>query len=219
MHRNASWGSRRERAPPHNKCGHACIGHCGGIHRSKKLQMPLGEDPWTSQVWREKQDDWPRVKEHLERLSYINDLRHLYTVLLLTQDAHALLWVCYLCPPFEFDKLFPVCAPIPCAVPLIINRVLVITVFASLKHSCFQRAARARATLLLASSPCWSRTLGFHPGYIPGQGTKISIQGCSLFSLQDQHYFPNHKHWPTTLKAPSPEISWSLRVPLQTLCY
>ena len=63
-----------------------------------------------------------------------------------------------------------------------------------MKHSCFQTGTRARATLLLASSPCdpvaW--TLGFHPGYqglISRQGTKISLQDCSVLSLWD------HSHW------------------------
>ena len=111
----------------------------------------------------------------------------------------------YLCHALSWINCF--LFPIACAVPLIINRVPIFTVFASLKHSCFQRVARARATLLLACSPWWFRTLGFHPGYIPGQGTKISLQDCSLLSLQDQHYFPNHKRWPNTLIAPSPEIS------------
>ena len=190
----------------------------GGIHCSKKLQMHLGEDPWNSQVWRKQHDDWPRVNKQLEGLSYINDSHHLWTELPLTQDAHTLISGCVSLPRSELDNLFPVCAPIACAVPLI-NRVPIFTVFASLKHSCFQRVARARATLLLACSPWWFRTLGFHPGYIPGQGTKISLQDCSLLSLQDQHYFPNHKRWPNTLIAPSPEISWPLRVPFQTLCY
>ena len=34
------------------------------------------------------------------------------------------------------------------------------------------------------------KILGFHPGYpglIPEQGTEMSLQGCSLLSLQD-HY-------------------------------
>ena len=60
-----------------------------------------------------------------------------------------------------------------------------LTVFASLKHSCFQTGAKARAALLLASSPYdpVARTLGFHPGYqglISRQGTKISLQDCPL---------------------------------------
>ena len=64
------------------------------------------------------------------------------------------------------------------------------TAFASLKHSCFQTWARARATLLLASGPWWSdrRTAGFHPGcpgLVPGQGAKMCLQDGSLLSLGD----------------------------------
>ena len=56
---------------------------------------------------------------------------------------------------------------------LIINFVPVITVFLSLKHSCFQIGARARATMLLSLAPggLVARTLDFHPGY-PGLITR-----------------------------------------------
>ena len=57
---------------------------------------------------------------------------------------------------------------------------------------------RARPTLLLASNPWWfvARIPGFHPGYpgsVPGQGTKISFQDCSLKSLQDHEYVAHSK--------------------------
>ena len=139
MHRKASWGSKREAAPPQNKCGHACIGHCGGIHRSKKLQMHLGEDPWTSQVWRKKHDDWPKVNEHLEGLSYINDLRHL------CNTSNNKLCACYS--------------------------------FCLLETFLLSKSRKGQGHFAFkVSSPWQSRTLGFHPGYIPGQGTKISSE-------------------------------------------
>ena len=39
------------------------------------------------------------------------------------------------------------------------------------------------------------RILGFHPGHpglIPGEGTKISSQDCSLLSLQNHQKAPNY---------------------------
>ena len=49
-HRKVSLGSKREWAPPNNKCGHAPIGLCGGIHPRKKLHVHLEEDPQTGQM-------------------------------------------------------------------------------------------------------------------------------------------------------------------------
>ena len=43
----------------------------------------------------------------------------------------------------------------------------------------------------LAPGGLVARTLGFHPGspgLIPGHESKVSFQGCSLLSLQDQHF-------------------------------
>ena len=40
-------GVKWEGAPPRNKCRHAPIGLCIGIHLRKKLYMHLGEGPWT----------------------------------------------------------------------------------------------------------------------------------------------------------------------------
>ena len=78
------------------------------------------------------------------------------------------------------------CSHIHYAVSLIINFAPVFTVFASLKHSCFQWGLRARATLLLGGLV--ARIPGFLPGYPgpgPGQETKISLQDSSLLSLRD----------------------------------
>ena len=71
----------------------------------------------------------------------------------------------------------------------LINFVTIFTAFASMKHSWFPTGERARATLLLASSPWLARIPGFHPGdpgSIPGQGAKISLQDRSPLSLWDQ---------------------------------
>ena len=46
-------GVEKEGGPSNSKCGQAPIGLCDGIHLSKKLGMHLGEDPRTSQVWKE----------------------------------------------------------------------------------------------------------------------------------------------------------------------
>ena len=68
----------------------------------------------------------------------------------------------------------------------LINFVTIFTAFASMKHSCFPTGERARATLLLASSPWLARIPGFHPGdpgSIPGQGAKISLQDLAPHCL------------------------------------
>ena len=166
--------------------------------------MHLGEDPWTSQVWRKKQDNSPKVNKDPGGLSYISDLCHLHTMFLFTQDTCTPLRVCvsawflmycahplpqplhsslgvYFClvsdlllssslermpipflsgcvslPCFWAKKNFFVCSPQSCAMSLIINFVPAFTVFTSLKHSCFQTRARAKITLLLASSSWWT---------------------------------------------------------------
>ena len=91
--------------------------------------------------------------------------------------------------PFCFclNKLF-LCFPTCCIICLVIK---FLPGFALLKQSCFQTRARARVTLLLASSPCWSWTRfpGFpldYTGSIPGKGTKIQLQDHLLLSCQDQ---------------------------------
>ena len=83
---HASWGSKRKGVLSNNKWGHAPIGLCDGIHLSKKLGMHLGEDPRTSQVWKEKGDNRSNVNKALEGLSYSRGLHHLFTSLLI-QDS------------------------------------------------------------------------------------------------------------------------------------
>ena len=62
----------------------------------------------------------------------------------------------HLCLTSELDKhTFSVWSRICCAVSLIITLVLVFTVFDSLKLSCFQTGARARAPYLLDPSLSW----------------------------------------------------------------
>ena len=94
MCKKDSWGPKREEISPYNKGGHAPIGLYVGIHCSKKLHTYLREGPRTSEVWRKKQDNWPNINKDLERLSYISDLKHLSTALLLTQVTCTPLWVC-----------------------------------------------------------------------------------------------------------------------------
>ena len=93
MHKKALWGPKREETPPHNKCGHAPTGLCGRSHLRKKLHIYLAEGLRTSQVSRKKQDNWPKENEEWEGLSYISNLNHLLTALLI-QNAHPPLWVC-----------------------------------------------------------------------------------------------------------------------------
>ena len=62
---------------------------CAAVHGVAKNWTRLSDwTEWTSQVWRKKKDNWPKVNEDLEGLSCIGDLRHLLTVCLLTQDSH-----------------------------------------------------------------------------------------------------------------------------------
>ena len=93
MRRKAPWGSKREGAPPHSKCGHAPTGLCSGIHLSKNLHTHVGEHPRTSQVWTKKQGNWPNVNKDREGLSYRRELNHLFTTLLV-QDACTAPWMC-----------------------------------------------------------------------------------------------------------------------------
>ena len=66
-------------------------GLCGGIHISKNLRTHVGEDPRTSQVWKIEQDNCPKVNKDPEGLSYISDLNHLFTALvLIREDARTL---------------------------------------------------------------------------------------------------------------------------------
>ena len=107
MNRKASCGSEKKETPPNKKCGRAPTGLCGGIHLRKKLCMHFGEDPKTSQMWRKKQDNWPRINQDLEGLSYISDLHHLHIAFLLIQDTRTTLWVClYLASELDKQTLF-----------------------------------------------------------------------------------------------------------------
>ena len=146
MFRKSSLGLKREGTPPHNKCEHASIDLYGGIHLRRKLHRHLWEGAWISQVWRKKQDNWPKVNKDLEGLSHISDLntsRLCSSSLTLHSSAGV-----YLCPPSELDEqtVFLCALPIRCAMYLIINVGPVFIVFASLKQSCLQTGARAQAT-------------------------------------------------------------------------
>ena len=87
---------KRERGATHDKCGHIPTSLCGGIHLSKKLGTHVRECPRTGQLWEKKQDNWPKINKDPEKLSYVSDLNHLFTALLLgREDTHTLsFWVC-----------------------------------------------------------------------------------------------------------------------------
>ena len=61
-------GCQEGGAPSHNKCGHV-PNAVGEICLRKKLHMHLGVAPRTSQVWRQKQVNWPYVNKDPEGLS------------------------------------------------------------------------------------------------------------------------------------------------------
>ena len=53
------------------------------------MHMHIGEGPGSSQVWKIKQDNWPKENKDPEELSCISDLNHLSDALLIQEDAHA----------------------------------------------------------------------------------------------------------------------------------
>ena len=60
-----------------------------------------------------------------------------------------------------------------------INLLPVFTVFASLKHSCFQTGERARRTLPVAPGGLAAKISAFHPGYpgpVPAQGIRSLLR-------------------------------------------
>ena len=109
--------------------------------------------------------------------------------LLIREDAHTLsLWVCV--PTLlliVINALFPcVCSHTWCRV--FTNKLSTcFTVFASLKLPCFQTGTRVGATLLLASSPCWSSA---QDSWFPSRVPRFHSWGIrSLF--RTAHYFPS----------------------------
>ena len=48
----------------------------------------MGEGPGSGQVWKTKQDNWPKEDKDLEELSHISDLNHLSGTLLIQGDTH-----------------------------------------------------------------------------------------------------------------------------------
>ena len=84
------------------------------------------------------EDNWPKANKDPEGLSYISDLNHVFTVLLI-QDVPTPFRVCISALlQTSINKLFLSVSPIRCAMSIIINSVPVFAVFASLKRSCFQ---------------------------------------------------------------------------------
>ena len=77
MCRKPPWGSKRRGRHPIIGDAKTPIGLCGGIHLSKMLRMNAGEGPRTGQIWKKTQDNWPKVNQHPEGLSYISDLNYL----------------------------------------------------------------------------------------------------------------------------------------------
>ena len=70
---------------------------CFGIHLGQKMCMGSGDGPRSVQVWKIKQDNWPKEDNDLEELSHISNLNHLSGLLLNEGDAcitPSLLWVC-----------------------------------------------------------------------------------------------------------------------------
>ena len=48
----------------------------------------MGEGPGSGQVWKLKQNNWPKEDKDLEELSHLNDLSHLSGAILFQTDAH-----------------------------------------------------------------------------------------------------------------------------------
>ena len=61
----------------------------------------VAEGPRTRHMWERKQNNWPKVNKDLKELSYIRDLNHLFTALLLIrEDAIPFLSGCIFLPCF-----------------------------------------------------------------------------------------------------------------------
>ena len=88
MCRKASGGSKREGVQPHVKCEHAPTGLYGGESILTKSCTCIPGRVLGPQVWRKKQDNWPKVNKKLEGLSYLTALSHFLTALLLIQYTY-----------------------------------------------------------------------------------------------------------------------------------
>ena len=186
----APWGSKKEGYHTIKSLDISSQASAVGSILAESYTCVLGRVLGLVRCEKETQHNWPKVNKDPEDLSYIRDLSHLFTVLLLIrEDSHTLsLWVCISAWLLTYTNYFSACSPIGCAN---INFVPVFKIFTSLKHSCFQRRGRAWEFHPLPLVPVGLvvRIPGFHPGYrgsIPGQKTKISHQDCSLLFLQDQ---------------------------------
>ena len=112
-------------------------------------------------------------------------------MLLIEADAHTLTPVAVgYCFISALDKeMTSLCAPTCCTVFLPINFLPVFTVFASLKHSCFQRGQESGQLCFQPLASLVDRISGFHPGCpssIPEQRIKISllaITHCCLYEI------------------------------------
>ena len=194
MFRKSSLGLKREGTPPHNKCEHASIDLYGGIHLRRKLHRHLWEGAWISQVWRKKQDNWPKVNKDLEGLSHISDLN---TSRLCSSSLRTPLQVCISALLLNWmNKLFSrVLSHTLCYVSnhkcrtcfysfCLLETVLLTNRGKSLGHFCF---------LPLVPGGLVARTLGFHPGspgLIPGR----ELGSFPLRSVSSQ-LLCKVKHW------------------------
>lgn len=145
-----AWGDWKGRAPPPSKCGHVSIGLCSGIHLSNKLRRHLGKGLRTSQVWRKKQDNWLHVNKDLEGLSCTSDLNH---TVLFSFRMHSSLRM-YFCLASDSSELFLCALHTLCCVSN--NKLCTLLQFLPPCNILLSKKGRARATLLLASSPWWS---------------------------------------------------------------
>ena len=96
VHRDP-FGSERERSQAMISQDNLPTMLCFGIHLGQKMCMGSGDGPRSVQVWKIKQDNWPKEDNDLEELSHISNLNHLSGLLLNEGDAcitPSLLWVC-----------------------------------------------------------------------------------------------------------------------------
>ena len=151
----ASWGSERRGHHPiisDAKAPHRPVGWNLSV---KKVVHTCWGGPRAGQVWKKKQDNWPKVNKDPEELPYRNDLTTslLHSSSLGGMPTPFLSW-CVSLPRFCLNSTncFSVCSPTCCTMALIINFVPVSTLFASLRNA-FLNGGKSQGNLVSSLSP------------------------------------------------------------------
>ena len=93
------------------------LGLWAGIHFGKMLHAHVGKCPRAGQVWKKKPDNWPKISQDLEELSYINGLTvySLHSSSFRGTPTPFLSGGMYFCLACILTNCFSVCSPTCCA--------------------------------------------------------------------------------------------------------